>query len=159
MFLSVRSIESSLPTITFPKCSNKMKSSSLCVSNELFAEDVVDEITQEKDVSINYQLFGFPSSYPNVQVCADVLNVKSNFQLLELTCLPQDKNVLNLHNLRVGRYEISLVLSAYNNEEILFEASKRTIILELRHPVEFLPTYDWQPLHIWHTVPNGVETR
>lgn len=24
---------------------------------------------------------------------------------------------------------------------------------------EFVPTYDWQPLHVWHTIPSGIETR
>jgi hypothetical protein len=34
-----------------------------------------------------------------------------------------------------------------------------TMKVEVRTPEEFVPSYDWQPLHPWHTIPSGLETR
>lgn len=159
MFLSVRSTESSLPTIIFPPCKKKDQSSAICINNDFIAEGVVDTDVHEATISLQYELFGFPSSYRNVKVCASVTNTQSNLEMMSLRCLPQDKNVMTLHNLKVGKYQVNWVLAAFDDESMIYEASRKELLLELRYPVEFLPTYDWQPLHAWHTIPSGVETR
>ena len=34
-----------------------------------------------------------------------------------------------------------------------------SIRVEVQLEMEFRPTYDWQPLHAWHTIPSGLITR
>ena len=31
--------------------------------------------------------------------------------------------------------------------------------LIMKSPIELVPSYDWKPLHVWHTIPIGLTTR
>ena len=34
-----------------------------------------------------------------------------------------------------------------------------TGVIDIRRPQEFAPSFDWEPLHAWHTAPKGIEIR
>ena len=40
-----------------------------------------------------------------------------------------------------------------------YESTQRQVEIDIRVLVEFRPSYVWQRLHAWHTIPSGIETR
>eukprot|EP01034_Spumella_vulgaris_P025286 gene25287-31724_t len=58
-----------------------------------------------------------------------------------------------------GRYLATFVLRNEKSADVFYAASSVQIPVEVRPSEEFIPTYDWQTLHAWHTIPSGIVTR
>ena len=110
---------------------------------------------------------------------------KAMLELLPPTCLPTEHRTVTLRGVPAGSYTaqfylqplgVPAVANAPNTtlshfehkqqqhqhnqqQQLWFPSSLREVQLEVRLPVEFVPSYDWQLLHIWHTIPSGIETR
>ena len=111
-------------------------------------------------VTLNFDLIGVPSAIQLVQTCIQVEHMSSNEEpLLRMTCLAPNDRSLQLFNMRKGDYVIKLTLRSLSMPQRLHISSLREIPLYIRLPEEFLPTYEWQELKAWHTVPSGLEIR
>ena len=116
----------------------------------------VDDIAM---VDLNFDLVGAPSAVQQVRVCVLVDDLSEGTSVLQLTCLPPNDRSLHLYNMRMGSYMVKLMLKSSNEPSSLFDSTLRAIPLEIRLPEEFVPSYDWQELKAWHTVPTGLEIR
>jgi hypothetical protein len=158
IFVSVRPIDQAMPTISFPSCS-LTNDAGICVTKDLVAEAAFPTEQSQTDISIMYQLFGYTSSFDLVQVCVEVFDVSRQASMGERSCLPLHQNVMTMHNVPAGRYEISFILALSSNTSTIYQSTERVITLEVQPEEEFIPSYDWQLLHAWHRIPTGIETR
>ena len=113
-------------------------------------------------IILNYHLVGESSAIELVQVCVQVdplLDIDMREPLLRMTCLAPKDRSLQLSNMRIGSYNVKLVLRSLAAPQTFYASSRREIPLFIRLPEEFVPTYDWQELKAWHTVPSGLEIR
>jgi hypothetical protein len=86
---------------------------------------------------------------------------KANKIILPFSCLAPGRTSLSLTlPYTPGRYLAFLTLSI-NQLTAAFPSlwSNQTVLLDLRMMEEFVPSYEWQPLKPWHTIPSGLETR
>lgn len=58
---------------------------------------------------------------------------------------------LKLGGIKAGRYEAHMRLHD--------EGGFTTLLVEVQPESEIRPSYSWQALHAWHTIPTGLETR
>lgn len=85
---------------------------------------------------------------------------ESNTIILPLTCLDRSKGSnIQLNGITAGSYTIKLILRQDHEPFTVYDATATYVQVEVRHMTEFSPTYDWQPLHSWETIPRGLETR
>ena len=111
-------------------------------------------------VILNYHLVGESSAIELVQVCVQVDPLPDMREpLLQITCLAPKDRSLQLSNMRMGSYNVKLVLRSLAAPQTFYPSSLRDIPIYIRLPEEFLPTYEWQELKAWHTVPSGLEIR
>eukprot|EP01036_Dinobryon_divergens_P025422 gene25423-33968_t len=110
------------------------------------------------DVTFTYQLQGLPSAVAQVQACLQIFDLSTNTLILKPTCVPREHTEFTLSRMKVGRYKAILTLR--NDLDFTsYESTQREVEIDIRVPVEFKPSYDWQRLHAWHTIPSGIETR
>lgn len=129
-------------------------------------------------VSFKYKLQGHIDAANQVQVCIElstsihedtgpinaadpvVAAVKGGEVILPLTCLDRNKGPnIQLNGIPEGSYTIKLVLQQEKGAQTVYDSTSTYVQVEVRHMSEFKPTYDWQPLHSWETIPRGLETR
>lgn len=132
----------------------------------------------KSDFIVKFPLEGVESAINLVQVCLEVnrigdrlahdhlsklsenrLSRKKSMPVIALTCISKGKRSLILKGITEGEYDIRLILRLSSEPYTLFEESEVHMHLEARTFVEMLPTYNWQPLYAWHTIPMGLETR
>jgi hypothetical protein len=100
--------------------------------------------------------------------CLQLSNAEDNAVLAPTTCLEPSQHTFSIRALPVGVYTARLSLRpAYCAQSVTLppdcaEAVVKSMIkpvMEVRVPQEFVPSYEWQPLGPWHTVPTGLEIR
>jgi hypothetical protein len=100
--------------------------------------------------------------------CLELSNAEDTSVLAPTTCLEPSQHTFSIRALPVGVYTARLSLrpayyaqSATLPPDYAVAVVKSTIKapMEVRVPEEFVPTYEWQPLGPWHTVPTGLEIR
>lgn len=143
------------PSLSFPPC-HFDDYNIICISNQLLGEGVVDPATQQASVAIGYEINAHESLKKYLNVCVDLFY--SNHAMIPSTCLPSEQNILTLSRLAEGVYVVNMVIQ-YRHDQSTVEQSRAQVTLDIRRPVEFIPSYSWQPLHAWHTIPQGIETR
>lgn len=75
-------------------------------------------------------------------------------------CVSTGQNMLHLSDLQEGFYHMKLALELNDqSSELKATSTEKHVIIDIRPQVEFVPSFDWQNLHAWHTIPNGLETR
>lgn len=83
--------------------------------------------------------------------------------IIPYSCVPAKNDYISLPQMKPGYYEAELSVSIDQRQRIAesSSATSRRVLfdVEVRSMEEFLPTYEWQPLHAWHTIPSGIETR
>ena len=111
-----------------------------------------------KDLTVRYRFTG-PQEVGNKRVvCVTLEKEETKELLLRDQCFAvsdvhaQESLVLKLQNLPEGK--ASLVLTEEGRQ-----GEKASVELEVQKQTEMRPSYDWQPLRVWHTIPSGVETR
>ena len=135
----------------------------------------------ENDFLVKCHVVGLESAVKRVQVCAQVDSVhqKSSLQsepndmnriadmnedvhkksLMPVKCLTVGKHSFTLHGIIAGLYDIKLTLRVSTAPHDIIESSEVHMVLEARDMNEIVPSYNWQPLHPWHTIPLGIQTR
>ena len=129
------------------------------------------------DFLVKFHVVGLDSAVKQVQVCAQVDSVQQKFSkdhakgitdaneaaqkmpLMPIKCLPVGKHSFKLHGVTAGLYDIKLTLRLSSAPYDYIESSETHMVLEARAMYEITPSYNWQPLHPWHTIPSGIQTR
>jgi hypothetical protein len=129
---------------------------SLSIGQVIVYDSTTLEQVLGEDVLVHYRFAPRQQVGGKRLVCASLEDAQSNEILLKDNCfavtdVPEpDTLVLRLTNLAAGRAR--LLLSEENRGETT------TVLLEVQPKQEIKPTYHWQTLHVWHTIPAGVET-
>lgn len=131
----------------------------------------------ESEYEIKCPVTGVPSAVHQLLVCVEVHHSKNRAHkvdntvadtensLLELktvvplTCLAKDTYSFSLRGIATGLYKIKVILRLAHSPYTFYKTSEKIIKLDVRDFVEITPTYNWQMLHAWHTIPSGLETR
>jgi hypothetical protein len=149
-----------------------------------FIEAAVEPHMHSVDVKFQYVIVGAPTAVAQVQPCVRVqsklMNVHSadhnidadsgsaalsdatavtETETLPFTCVNRDQLSLTLSKLKVDDHTVTLTLRLSEEPHKVFANTEKTFTVFVRDRVEFVPSYDWQPLHEWHTIPAGLETR
>ena len=92
----------------------------------------------------------------------------SIIEIVSFMCLTAGQRSVQLTSIPTGRYSVKMQLALANNHSIILSVpDSSTYRIEARnefnfrvhHLVELVPSYEWQPLHVWHSVPSGIVTR
>jgi hypothetical protein len=122
------------------------------------------------NVNIAFHLEGIPSSIQQLQVCislhqlaiqdtesSEMKQLASPQILLQKSCLPSSSNTFTIPKLPSGIIETQFRLASLSGEH--FGEISPKVIIEIQPMQEFKPTYIWQALKPWHSIPLGLETR
>lgn len=74
-------------------------------------------------------------------------------------CSPSNDRKVHIEDVPIGEYVAQLILQSSHNLSINSSSVDMNIEVRLQKSVEFVPSYDWQPLKPWHTIPAGIITR
>eukprot|EP01038_Epipyxis_sp_PR26KG_P014660 gene14660-19696_t len=123
-------------------------------------EFVSDHKTQLAEIiSLTYSIEGVDSAVNQVVACVEIFSIDSNQQFIDQTCFPREHNMLTLKNVKQGNYLAKVVLRNQFNSSIIYPTTESIYKIIIKPSEEFIPTYEWQPLHAWHTIPSGIITR
>lgn len=124
-------------------------------------EYMLDETTHTApQVDVQYQLEGSSSVIKQLAVCVEIHKKDTEHSvLLPWNCLPTSSNLFSLSRVPGGEYTVLVVLASNVDNSLQYTSTMQKFTLSIRPAVEFEPTYDWRPLHAWHTIPSGIETR
>ena len=150
------------------------------VLEEKLSEIGLHSQEEKIDFKVEFTIHGIPSATSQVQVCArvDLIQIETEDQstldtvhlreenvrssrrhVMVLSCIPPEESSLILAGISAGRYDVILSLRLSSAPYTSFDSTVKHINLETRIFTEFLPSYKWQPLHAWHTIPTGIQTR
>lgn len=130
-------------------------------------ELVINPTTQTADLFVPYS-FQNPNNinqesdlYDKVDICIEIIDIITSKLFVSLSCvIPSINNkILSLQGIPAGQYKANLILRNHQNPDIIYSPSLQVIEIEARSTTEFLPTFEWQKLKKWHTIPIGLETR
>mmetsp|Transcript_17383 Transcript_17383/g.16722 ORF Transcript_17383/g.16722 Transcript_17383/m.16722 type:complete len:493 (-) Transcript_17383:36-1514(-) len=110
------------------------------------------------DVLIHLELKGLPSALSLVQICVQV-DKEDKTSIIPLRCLEAPTSQITIRKLQTGIHNVQLILRLKTEPFTLFQSTEANMLIEVRHSVEFVPTYTWQRLHAWHSIPIGIQTR
>jgi hypothetical protein len=88
--------------------------------------------------------------------------------IIPYSCVPAKNDYISVPQMKRGYYQAELSVSIDQRQRVAestsllsTDASPRSVVfnVDVRPMEEFTPTYEWQPLHAWHTIPSGIETR
>lgn len=124
---------------------------------DLHAHATSQATSGKSNVNIQYEVRGVVSAVQQLFLCVQVTKIDDSI-LLPFSCLSASTSVLTLLNMEIGSYTATLMLSV-DQRLPLPSAESIEVKIDIRPMIEFIPSYDWQPLHAWHTIPSGIETR
>ena len=145
-------------------------------------DGVVDTKTDVATVVLSFDVIGNKKAIQLVEVCISIVNTISSEEMLlmPLQMLSTGMRTITLQGIPAGRHTATLSLCTHtasvdnvttsnnnsnnnnNNKQqdiFVYMQSVVEISLDVRYPIEFVPTYEWQTLHIYHTIPASAETR
>jgi hypothetical protein len=122
-------------------------------------EYVTHPETGKSHIQIVYRLDGFPTAINQVGMCFDLQDTSSGEFMVKNYCLSPKDNQLTLSNMEPKEYLSKMRLIPLKNTNEVLANTEITFPVIVKKPVEFIPSYEWQPLHVWHTIPSGIETR
>ena len=129
-------------------------------------EFVADIHSGVADIVVPYQTLGPRVILQQLHMCIVMLDQHHNNE--EKTspgssCQPSTRSELTLSNIKPGVYILTLFLAVIDPDSgeptIQYPSSEVTAAVSVQLPSEFIPSYEWKPLHAWHTIPSGIETR
>ena len=128
------------------------------------------------DIKLNFRLTGIPTAIQQLLPCFLVSSVdrgngakdqRSDYQLFNTThCVSSPTTgdsydfdrTLILRQVPPGIFQIQGTFHVAGRPDVVLQTPV-SIRVEVQLEKEFRPTYDWQPLHVWHTIPSGLITR
>jgi len=167
--LFVKSLDEELPLIEVP--TNYI---------EEVAEDKVDGTAT---VTLEHWVGGEASAKQLVRLCIRIAKQEEEEEreeeesdIVKLACVDPFHSKIALTQVLPGKYVATYFLSTsleknhqdaatVKKQVVYFNSSSSPattplqVVIEVRQPTEFVPSYEWQDLKKWHTIPTGVETR
>ncbi len=117
---------------------------SIYENNNLFSNMYNNKYSENYDVYISKFMMDYSmSQHPTMSYCMPA-NIYNN------------EYKISLSNINKGFYIFQIDIK-YNN--VIFDTSREFGTVEIQTFKEFYPSYDWQLLHAWNTIPSGLETR
>lgn len=118
------------------------------------------EAVQGGEVVLKYRLQDDAAT--EAIVCILLERLPSREVVLSETCFNirhmgngTDVQSMKLDGIKPGNYEARMRIRGDNNGQ----RGGITLHIEVQPQTEIVPSYSWQPLHAWHTIPAGLETR
>ena len=110
--------------------------------------------TAEFDISFDFVMSEeSPRNSENFQTCINISTLFLSW------CVKSNNNNVHIENVPIGEYVVELFLQSINSAIIRSSSIEVDISVRLKSFVEFIPSYDWQSLEPWHTIPVGLITR
>jgi hypothetical protein len=112
-------------------------------------------------VAFEFGLDGYVGAVSQVQTCMTAFRVeegRGKEPIVEFTCLAVEQRTVTLSPIPEGDYEVLLQLRMIAAPFTVLE-TVTALAAAVRPMVELVPTYEWQRLHAWHTIPTGIITR
>jgi len=114
-------------------------------------------------VAFEFALNGYIGAVSQVQTCLTVSKLAKDRVLpltvvVEFMCLAAEQRSVSLSPIPEGDYDVQLQLRMTSAPFALLE-SVCALSAAVRQMEELVPTYDWQRLHAWHSIPSGIITR
>jgi len=128
------------------------------IAGQVEPVDVNVEQVLGNDVLVHYRFAGLRQAGSKRVVCVSLEKEETKELLLRDQCfavtdVPAPESlVLKLSNLLEGKSRLILTEEGHSGE-------KAYVGLEVQKEAEMRPSYEWQLLSAWHTIPSGVETR
>jgi len=130
------------------------------------SEFVTDISTGVVDIAVPYHVMGLTTIVQQLQMCIVLLDQQHRNEVVirySSSCLPSTYSELTLLSIKPGLYMMTLFLAVIDPDSgeptMQYPSSKVSVPVTVQLPSEFVPSYDWKPLHPWHTIPSGIETR
>lgn len=121
----------------------------------MYLESNVLNVVNQLYVCLNLLYSASPSEFDN--------HAHDIQTLVEYSCVSAQNDYLSLTNMRAGFYKASLSISIDQRTpvtNVLVDTISDSVTrVEVHTMEEFIPSYEWKPLHAWHTIPSGIETR
>lgn len=129
-------------------------------------EYVADSHSGVADIVVSYQAVGPQVILQQLHMCIVMLDHHHNNEVKTSSgnsCQPSTQSELTLSNIKPGEYILTLFLAVINPDNgeptLQYPSGEVSVAVTVQLPSEFIPSYDWKPLHTWHTIPSGIETR
>lgn len=117
-------------------------------------------------IPFSFAVEGHHAALDQVQVClhADKTVVSDGGQTMMLqyvpfTCLQREQTEISLPRVTMGNYTLHALLRMASPPHKSFDVTAVRSDMRVEVMREFIASYDWQPLHAWHTIPAGLVTR
>jgi hypothetical protein len=112
------------------------------------------------------ETFPFAEVLHHVDCCISVRLASSSLSDEPLRhCVPTsvDSKELAMHvsifRVPLGLHNYSLHFRSVHPPQREFLRGASSGQVEVRRMMEFVPSYEWTPLHAWHTIPHGLQIR
>lgn len=137
-------VESGLPSIVVPR------EVELLASAPLFTGDI----------SLQYQLSNAAMNVAKqIEVCIEMENSETGSLVLSQSCVRSDHNIIGLNGIAEGDYVLTFFLRMAHAPFEIYDSTKTATIVRIHRSAAFEPTYSWQRVHAWETIPTGLEVR
>eukprot|EP01041_Mallomonas_annulata_P001678 gene1678-3249_t len=100
----------------------------------------------------------------------------SSGDILPLTCLDSLQRTVSFNSISEGDYMLYITLRQIHHDAaidptvtttttgsiatpVIYDSTTVYVSVIVKHLMEFVPGYEWRPLHGWHTIPLGIITR
>lgn len=130
------------------------------------SEFIADSHSGVADIVIPYQTVGPRVILRQLHTCIVMQDQHHNNEGRTSpgnNCQPSTRSELTLSNIKPGVYKLTLFLAVIDPDSgeptMQYPSSEVSTAVIVQLPSEFIPSYDWKPLHAWHTIPSGIETR
>jgi hypothetical protein len=129
-------------------------------------ELLVDPPYYKHDVMLLYNLVGGAEGIDkHINVCIEVTSTNGDMYLSQ-TCVSPSQNRLTLQNVPEGDYisylylrKADAVAQRLPAQEGVIQSSLAKVEVRLHRATDFVPSYDWQTIHVWDRVQAGLDIR
>lgn len=122
-------------------------------------EIAADTAQSPVSVPIPFEIIGQKSAISQIQPCVYLEESTTKNRILDVSCLEPSLRQINIGTVPPGNYNVA-IFPRYISEPKEYITKRAVIInVDIQPLKEYIPTYEWQPLKPWHTVPAGIETR
>ena len=147
---ALKPLERSLPIIAFGH------------SNYEFSIPKYSDAPQTTSVNLDCEVEGHAAAKKQLQLCFSINRVSEtavDSVMESLTCQNIESKRIEATGVPAGSYVVHAVLRLLKDAASTFLDTMVSVGMEVRVQEEFVPSYEWRPLHVWHTIPNGLITR
>lgn len=144
-FFDIVSIEEGLPRVHLPQTEIELLASPPKYS---------------RDISFQYVLLDAATNVvKQIEICVEMINTLTGVVALPNSCVRSDHNSLSLNSVAEGDYRVSFRIRLAYAPFTVFTATEQFLTVQIHRQTEFVPSYQWQRVREWESVPSGLEIR